>query len=82
MPYFFCALVPAAQRHVAAADDRMSADIVVGFDDDHRSALIARLDRRGHTRRPGADYHDIRIKIPIIRSCLCHRLTSAVGCKI
>ncbi len=27
----------AAERHVAAADDRMAANIVVSFDDDHRT---------------------------------------------
>ena len=41
----------AAERHIAAADDRMAADVIVSFDDDYRPALIAGFDRRRQARR-------------------------------
>ena len=41
----------AAERHIAAANDRMAADVVVSFDDDYRTTLIAGFDRRRQARR-------------------------------
>ena len=70
MPYFLLRTGAAAERHIAAADDRVTANIVVGFDDNDRSAFIARFDR---PPAPSTDHHDIGFEIPAILCCLCHR---------
>jgi hypothetical protein len=60
---------------VAAAQDGVSADVVVGLDDDDRRAALYRLDRSGQPRRPGTDNQDIRFQVPgftIIYCCLCY----------
>jgi hypothetical protein len=51
---------PAAERHVADARDRVTADILLGFDDDHRSACFA------VQRWPQAGpWHRQRLRLPL-----------------
>ena len=57
----------AAQRDVAAAHDRMPADIVVGFDHDHGRPRIRGLNGGGQPRGAGANNHHIRFQVPARR---------------
>ena len=54
----------AAERNPATAHHRVSADVVVLLDDEHRRALIARHDRRAEPGRSGADDDDVGGAIP------------------
>jgi len=56
-----------------AAKNRMAADIVVRFDNDHRRPTLNRPDRRRQPRRPRTDHNHIRFQIPVAICCLCHR---------
>ena len=60
----------AAERQVAAGGDGMAANMVLGLDDDHRRAGLARHDRGGQAGRAGADDDDVGLAIPI--HCICH----------
>ncbi len=66
----------AAKSHMAAADDRMAADIVVRLDDDHRRPIVDRLDRCGDPRRARTDYDNVRLEIPVVICRLCHTYSS------
>ena len=65
-PYFRCALA-AAERQITAATDRVPAEVVLGFDQEHVGARLSRDDRRRKSRCTGADHDDAGLTIPAPR---------------
>jgi hypothetical protein len=63
MPYFRWPGA-AAERHVAAAGDRVATDVLFGFDDNDRRASFPCDDRRGQPGRPGTDHHHVGFSVP------------------
>ena len=57
----------AAQRHVAAADHGVAADMVLGLDQDHLAPGLARDDRRRHAARARPHHHHVRLMVPAPR---------------
>jgi hypothetical protein len=56
--------VAAAQRHVAAAGDRVAADVRFRLDHDHRGACLARHDRCWQPDGTGTHNHDACFNLP------------------
>ena len=54
----------AAERNVAAAGDRVAADVRLGLHQDDRCAGLARDDRRRQSGRAGADHDDVGLLPP------------------
>ena len=54
----------AAQRHVAATQNRMPADIVVRFDHDHGCPRIPGRNGGGEPRGTSTNHHHIRFQVP------------------
>ena len=65
MPYFFCKTRAAAEGDVAAAFDRVSADVVVLLDYDHGGAALGGGDGCGKSGGAGADNDDVGGEVPM-----------------
>ncbi len=63
IPNFFCRRA-ASERNPTSAHHRVSADVVVLIDRNHRGALIARHNRRAQSGRSGPGDHHIGDAIP------------------
>jgi hypothetical protein len=61
----------AAERHVAAADPRVAADVRLRFDHDHRGARLFGDDGGRQPAGAGADHHDVGFFVPLDRRLLC-----------
>ncbi len=57
----------AAERKIAAAADGVAADVILGFEQHDVGARFPRDDRRGKSRRPGADHDHVGLSIPMPR---------------
>ena len=57
----------AAQIHVAAAENGVAADVVIGVDQDHGGAILSGLNRGGQAGGAGSDDHDVRFAVPAAR---------------
>src|SRR5207249_4428690 len=64
-PVFFLETCPAAQWDSSAAQHRVSANIMIGIDEDYGGAPIARHDRCGQTRGSRSDNDHIRCSVPL-----------------
>ena len=73
---------PAAQRDASPAQHRVSANIVVRLDHDHRRPLIARHDGRRQARGSGSDNHNVGGPVEMnLAGLCCGGGSEAGGCR-
>ena len=69
----------AAQRNIAAARDRVTADIVLSLDQDHRGTGFPCDYGRGESSCSRTDHHDVRLAMPLGRRLLSSSRRRARG---